>query len=121
MDTIALSDKIKDLDATQLQSLLKELKLYQNLSTQLGKRWEDQFHRNKNNKKLFQVEYYPALSQDSAWEEAQVVYKKVFWETVQQADVEFIETESISGWMKIYMDDSMVDLSFSKIEKIIKK
>jgi hypothetical protein len=35
MDTIALSDKIKDLDATQLQSLLKELKLYQNLSSQL--------------------------------------------------------------------------------------
>jgi hypothetical protein len=36
------------------------------------------FHRNKQGKKLFQVEYYPALGENSAWEEAQVVYKKVF-------------------------------------------
>jgi hypothetical protein len=67
------------------------------------------------------VEYYPALGENSAWEEAQVVYKKVFWETVDKNDVSFVESENISWGMKVYMDDSMVDLSFSKIEKIIKK
>lgn len=121
MDTIALSDKIKDLDAMQLQSLLKELKLYQNLSTQLWKRGQDLFHRNKEWKKLFQVEYFTALWEDSAREEAQVVFKKVFWETLDKQSVTFIENSNLGWGMKVYMDDSMVDLSFSKIEKIIKK
>lgn len=120
MDTIALSDKIKDLDATQLQSLLKELKLYQNLSSQLWKRGEDLFARNKENKNLFQVEYFTALSEDSAWEQAQVVFEKVFKQEVQRTEIQFIQKESLGWGIKVYMDDSMVDLSFSKIEKIIK-
>jgi len=114
MDTIVLSDKIKDLDATQLQSLLKELKLYQNLSDQLWNRGKKLFHRNKENKHSFEVEYFSALSEDTAWEESKVVYKKIFNEEVERQDIKFIKSDSLWGGIKVYMNDSMVDLSFSK-------
>jgi hypothetical protein len=34
--------------------------------------------------------------------------------------VKFIVNEALKGWIKIYMDDSLVDLSYAKVEALVK-
>jgi hypothetical protein len=41
------------------------------------------------------VEYFSALSEDAAWEESKVVYKKIFNEEVERQDIQFIKTDSL--------------------------
>jgi hypothetical protein len=41
------------------------------------------------------VEYFTALSEDSAWEQAQVVFEKVFKQEVQRTEIQFIQKESL--------------------------
>lgn len=120
MDALALSDKIKDLDAKGLKELLREVKLYQELSKKLWKRGEELFARKHSGEKLFVVEYFSAVSEDLAWEQAQSVYKKAFDLDVQKDTVKFVKNDGLKWGIKVYVDDSMVDLSFSKIERSIK-
>jgi hypothetical protein len=49
-----------------------------------------------------------------------VVYQKAFETVVLREKVQFMIKEWLKWGIKVYLDDSMVDLSFSKIEKIIK-
>lgn len=121
MDTFALKEKIKDLDANGLKTLLKEVKLYQELSGKLGKRGRELFERKHSGEKLLVVEYFTALNEDLAWQQAQSVFKKAFDLDVQREKVLFVQDERLQWGIKVYMDDSMVDLSFSKIERFIRK
>jgi hypothetical protein len=34
--------------------------------------------------------------------------------------VKFVINETLKGWIKIYKDDSLVDLSYAKVEGLIK-
>lgn len=69
---------------------------------------------------LLVVEYYPSLDASYVASQAIEVYKKVFGIEVQTADITLVSKEEVSGGMKVYKDDSMVDVSFSKIEKYMK-
>ena len=120
MDNNALSEKINNLDAKGLQELLREVKMYQDLKTKLGKRWEELFERKHSWEQLLVVEYFTSVSEDLAWEQAKNVYKKAFEMDVQKEKVLFVQNEWLQWGIKVYLDDSMVDLSFSKIEKFIK-
>lgn len=120
MDKKVLSEKINSLDAKGLQELLKEVKLYQDLKTKLGNRWEDLFERKHSCEKLLIVEHFTSVWEDLAWDQAKVVYQKAFNMTVQKEKVQFIQKEWLKWGIKVYLDDSMVDLSFAKIEKFIK-
>ena len=120
MDKTTLLDKVETLDAKGLKNLLSELKLYQNLQTQLGKRWEELFDRKHSWEKLLVVEYFSSITEDMAWEQAQSIYKKAFKVDVQREKVKFISKETLKWGIKVYLDDFMVDLSFSKIEKQVR-
>lgn len=120
MDKKALLDKVNTLDEKGLKDLLRELKLYQDLQQKLWKRWQELFERKENGEKLYVVEYFPSISEDVAWEQAEGIYKKAFDENVSRDKVKFISKEALLWGMKVYLDDSMVDLSFSKIEQLIK-
>ncbi len=120
MDTLTLSKDIKTLWAEELKNLLKELKLYQDLQKKLGDRGEELFEKKHSWKNSFSVEYFPAVWDKLAWEQAEAVYKKVFSQNITKEQVSFVEKEELLWGIKVYLDDSMVDLSFSKIEKSIK-
>lgn len=120
MDNKVLSEKINNLDAKGLQELLKEVKLYQDLKRKLGNRWEDLFERKHSKEKLLVVEHFTSVSEDLAWEQAQVVYQKAFTTIVQREKVQFMIKDWLKWGIKVYLDDSMVDLSFAKIAKTIK-
>lgn len=112
---------INNLTLEESKSLLKEVKLYRNLKKQLGSRWVALYNKMKTWKKNLVVEYFPVISENIAWEEANKVFTKVFSLDVKKEEVVFIPKETILGWIRVYVDDSVIDLSYLKIERIVKK
>lgn len=117
-----MKDFNKDLDSlnlAELKELLKEAKTYRALSKQLWSRWIQVYKRSQQWISRLVVDHFPNIPVDMAWEQAQRVYKTIFDMEVTQDNVEFRPKESLKGWIKVYMDDKMVDLSYAKIEKQI--
>ncbi len=110
-----------NLNFDQLKEVLKEIKLYRDLKKQLWKRWEDVYSKLKTWKSTYLVEYFTGVSEDLAWEESQKVYKKVFNLNVEKSEVTFLKKEEIKWWIKVYLDDKVIDLSYQKIENMITK
>lgn len=111
---------INSLSREELTSLLKKLKSYKSLKSNLGKRGIDEFERLQSGKPSFTVEYYPVLSEDDAYNNSLNVFDKVFGDKPEKSEIKFVKKESIKGWIRVFKNDSMVDLSFSKIEKALK-
>lgn len=112
---------INNLTLEESKSLLKEVKLYRDLKKQLGSRGWILYNKMKTWKKNLVVEYFPVISEDVAWEEANKVFIKVFSLDAKKEEVTFTPKESILGWIRVYVDDFVIDLSYLKIERIVKK
>lgn len=112
---------IDTLDLTQLKGLLSDLKVYKDMTKKLWKRGKDLFHRNLSDNSFFQIEYFPSLSEEDVYLSALPVYKKVFGVEPKKSEITFIKKDGILGGMKIYKDDNVVDMSFSKVERLLKK
>lgn len=112
---------IETLDLRQLNTLLSDLKGYKDMTKKLWKRGTALFHRNLSDTPFLQIEYFPSLSESDVFTSASGVYKKVFWIEPKQSEITFVKKESILGGMKIYKDDNVVDMSFSKVERLLKK
>ncbi len=112
---------LKNLDLVESKTLLKNLRLYRDLTKKLGNRWRRIFDKLQNNKSFFLIEYYPSISEDFAYAKAIEIYKKVFDCNPTREEVILSPKELILWWIKVYKDDNVVDLSFSKIEKKLKK
>ncbi|NDK09271.1 hypothetical protein GW846_00640 [Candidatus Gracilibacteria bacterium] len=115
---------MKNIDALSLPEmkvLLGNLKTYSDMSKKLGHRGRDLFQRQITGSKNFVVEYFPAFGEDAAWEQAQVVFKKSFNSSPKREEVQFEAKESMKGGMKVFVDDNMVDISFTKVERLLQK
>lgn len=110
-----------NLDANSIKDLLKNLRLYRDLTKKLWYRWKRIFDKIKNWKSYYLVEYFPSINEDFVSTKALEIYKKVFGITPNREEIIFMAKESILWWIKVYMDDNVVDLSFAKIEKKLKK
>ena len=120
-----IHSEIQKLNLEDLKELLKNLKLFKDLIKKLWVRWKELFKRWLTWKKELIVEYFSSISEELAFEKAKVVYGKVFssnntFRWVSKKEIKFISKKELWGGIKVYFDDSMVDLSFSKIEKFIK-
>ena len=113
--------EIETLSLQDMKKLLKELRMYRDMSKKLGKRGRDLFEKTLTWEKSFVVEYFPALWEDGAYEQAQVVYKKSFSTEPKQSDIAFIPREDIRWGIKVYSDDMMVDLSYKKVATLMQK
>jgi hypothetical protein len=109
---------IENLNLVELQELLKDLKSYKQLSNQLWKRGIELFKRNLNWSNLLLVEYF--WDKENAINISLNIYKNFFNLDVKKDDIKIIQKKELKWWVKVYKNDSMVDLSFSKIEKLIK-
>ncbi len=86
-----ITSHIASLKLDELQDILKNIKVYQSLSKSLGQRGRSLYHKKQNNTKQYSIEYYPSISQQSAWEQAERVYKEVLNEVPNKAEVQFLE------------------------------
>lgn len=110
---------IDSLEKNQLKELLWELKLYRDLKKQLWNRWKTLYNKIRTWNHSYYVEYYSAVWEDLAFDIASKIYKQVFEIDLNKEDIDFIKKESVLWWIKVYVDDKVVDLSYQKIEKMI--
>lgn len=110
------------LNLNDLKSLLKEVRLYRDLKKSLGIRWQKLYDKIRKNNNIFQVEYFPAISEDLAWEQSKEVYSRIFSiNDISREKVTFIPKELLKWGIRVYIDDYVADLSYEKVEKLIKK
>ncbi len=114
-------DSIKELNINELKSLLKSIRSYMDLRKKLWKRGAKYFKKNILWNKDYLVEYFPSLSKESVQAEALKVYAEVFHENPSREEIVLVAKESLWGGIKIYREDELVDMSFSNIEKKLKK
>jgi len=118
---------LNNLNKQELQALLKDLSLYKKLVTQVWNRWKEIFSNIKEWKNKFLVEYF-------AWEngenfdkefilsESKKIFENKFSQkNLKDEEIILVENKKILWWMKIFFNDDMVDISFLKIQNLIKK
>jgi len=111
---------INSLNLSELKDLLKQVKEFKDLKTKLWKRWVDLFNRNLEGKDLFIVEYFWDTNEDEVYTISKKVFIDIFNSDIEKSEINFVRNDEIKWWIKVYKNDSMVDLSFSKVEKLIK-
>ncbi len=89
------------------------------MKKQLWKRGQALFARELAGKKLYVVEYVPSMSEQDAWQQAQKVFQKSFNENPTREDVKLIAKEQLKWGIKVYVDDYLADLSYSRVEKTL--
>lgn len=115
------NSNINNLNSQELKELLKEFKLYRDLKKQLWNRWKKIYQKLKTGKKDMLVEYYSVLDKQYVIDESIKIYKTIFWLDVISSDFEIKENDNIKWWLKVYLDDKIIDLSYEKIEREISK
>lgn len=113
--------ELESLSKTELKTTLGQLKMYSNMTKQLGRRWKKLFAKVLSGKKEYKVEYFSALGEESAWNQAQQVFSKSFHVSPKREEVDFFQNDETKGGMKVFVDDNMVDVSFDKVEKLMQK
>jgi len=108
---------LNNLDNDSLKNLLKDLKSYRSAIKKLWKRWTKVFSNLMNKKDSYVVEYAFWISKDDILNKVLEVYLKCFWVKPYENDLVFIENKNLIWWIKVFLNDNMVDLSFSKIKK----
>lgn len=66
------------------------------------------------------VEYFPNVDEDFVFSKSLPVFKKFFELTPKREEILFVKKESLLWGMKIYKDDSLVDLSFARVVNKLK-
>lgn len=112
---------LEGLDKAELELLLKDLKIYKDLIKKVWKRWKQIFDNKFNNKNEFVVEYYWDIDESFVLAEAKEIYNKIFDINVKDDDIKLVKNNEIKWWMKIYLNDNLIDLSFLKFYNILNK
>ncbi len=107
-------------DISKLKELLKNLKLYRDLTKKLWNRWKKLFDNLINKKDFYKVQYFSSLKQEDVEQEAIKAFKKIFSVDVNKENIVFEKNKWIDWWIRIFKNDDLVDLSFKKIENILK-
>jgi len=116
-----MSSSIAVKTLAEAQGLLSELRVYDDMKKKLWKRWVALFHRKLSGKHLCRVEYHTSLWREEALRQALMLYKKVFSQELWADDITLVENTSLWGGMKIYFDDSLLDMSYKRVEKKFQK
>lgn len=112
---------LTSLNREELKNLLKKLKVFKNLRSSLGKRWEEQFKHMEDWTPILTIEHPSSVSSELAFEKALEVFKKAFDLTPKKEDIKFAKNDNLVGGIRVIKDDNLVDLSFLKIERALTK
>ncbi len=113
--------QLENINLTDAKNLLKDMRVYADMTKKLGNRGKTLFMKGLLGQKTYKIEYFPALWVDGAWSQAEGIFSKSFWVKAKKEEVEFVENADLKWWMKVYCDDNMVDLSYKKVEHLMQK
>lgn len=107
---------IQKLDKTELLHIQKKLQLLSNLRKDLWKRGTKEYYRIENGTNILKVEYFPFWKDAKHFIEAKIpeIYKKFFNQTVDISQVEMVENVDLQWGMRIFFNDMLCDLSYSR-------
>ena len=109
------------LDKSELEEVLKNLRVYNDLIKKVWKRWKNIFNNVFNGINEYSVEYYNNIDESYVLTEAKKIYKNMFNIEVNDSDIKLIKNEKIKWWMKVYLNDNLIDLSFLKFYNLLNK
>ncbi len=110
--------ELNKLNLPELKEVLKDLTLYKSLVKQLWNRWRRQYNKLKTWEKTLLVEYFSALDKDYVLEESMKIFEKVFGiKNIDSSSIKLIEKDTVQWGMRLFVDDKVLDLTYSKIEK----
>lgn len=112
---------LKQLDKNELKELLKKLKSFYCLQKDMWKRAFGIFKNKIDNTSNFVVEYHDKANIEDITNEAIKVYDKAFKIKPNKNLLKFVCNDWILWWIRVIMDDKMVDLSYSKVRDKIKE
>ncbi len=112
---------IQNLNKLELKELLRNLRFYNDLTKKIWNRWKKVYEKVFNWKNEYLVEYYWDIEESYVLEKAKNVYKKIFNIDIITNDIKIIKNEKIKWWMKVYLNDDLVDLSFLKFYNLLNK
>lgn len=110
---------IDSLNKQELQGMLKKLKTLDNLKKSLGSRGVLLFKNLLSWEKTYLVEYSTSLDEAFVSSKASLVYKKWFNLDIDPGKINFKQNPNIKSWIRVFVDDKMIDLSLDRIEKIL--
>ena len=112
---------IKKLSKKELKILLKDLKTYKDLVKKVWNRWREIFDHIYHGHDKYFVEYYGDADTEYIAKKAKSIYEKVFKKEVKKKNIEIKRNDTIGWWMKVYCNDSLIDLSFLKFYNALSK
>lgn len=111
---------VEKLNKEDLKKFLKDLKSIKFLVKDLWrKKWLEEFKRVNFNHSLNTVEYFPVMSLDEVKEISLKFFSKSFNKNISLDQIIFKENIALDGWMRIFSDDNMLDISYKKIESFL--
>ena len=113
---------VEKLNKEDLKKFLKNLKSINFLVKNLWRRkWLEEFKRINFNYSINTVEYFPVMSLDEVKEISLKFFSKSFNKNISLDQIVFKENSALDGWMRIFSDDNMLDISYKKIESFLLK
>lgn len=112
----------KKLNKQDLKDLLKKLKLLNSLQKSLWNRWKKEFLKINDWVNSFKVEYFDFWN-NSLWfiqEKSIESFKQVFWVDLDLSQIEFTKNQDLKWWFRIYYNDNMFNMSYSRFENLLK-
>lgn len=105
---------LNKMDKKQLQALLKQLKNLDSLQKEMWKKWIALFKSKLNKTNIYKVEYPDFLDPKTITEYVLAILKKKFRLNLNSSDLHLTINNSISSWLRIFIDNDMIDLSLNK-------
>lgn len=112
---------ITKLSLQEAKSVLKNLRLYEDMCKKLWARWSVLYKKIQNNEHSYMLQYHTELGEDDARKQWQMLFKKVFWVTPKDEQIICIENKDLQGGMRVFYDDNLIDISYKAIEKKLQK
>lgn len=113
---------IKDFSSYSQDELLDALKIlrsYRAAAKQIGNRAKiSDMKRNK--KPFFRIEYAPEVGEDFLYNFSDSVIQKYFPEVNSQTEKVFMPNSSLSGGIRVFYGDDMIDISFQDFARTLK-
>lgn len=106
---------VKTLTLSEAKNILKSLRRYADISKKVGKRGKDIFRNTSSGVSQYTVEYFPVVDEDFIYSKSLEVFEKFFAAHPTREEIRFIKKDSLLWGMKVYKDDNLVDMSFSRV------
>ncbi len=109
---------VRDIEKLEKPDLLKTLKLlkkFRLLQKDIWNKSKEIFHSSFFKTQKFVVEYFPTINKNDLENFILNTFKLEYWVDIAYENILWKENQNLKWWIRLFIDDDMVDISFEKI------